>query len=131
MRTWTRGRDPTRSEIGSGIGRAAFFRADVASEANAEGMVAFADEDFGGLDVPVNSAGGVSEPYFPDGDPGHWGRAIDPNLRARLDAGDTLRFTAMQRRRGGAIVNVSSVGGIGFGPYDKPEYGAPMPAIRA
>jgi NAD(P)-dependent dehydrogenase (short-subunit alcohol dehydrogenase family) len=37
----------------------------------------------------------------------------------------------MQRRRGGAIVNVSSVGGIGFGPYDKPEYSAPIPAIRA
>jgi NAD(P)-dependent dehydrogenase (short-subunit alcohol dehydrogenase family) len=25
---------------------------------------------------------------------------------------------------GGAIVNVSSMGGIGFRPYDKPEYGA-------
>jgi NAD(P)-dependent dehydrogenase (short-subunit alcohol dehydrogenase family) len=31
---------------------------------------------------------------------------------------------AMKRRGGGAIVNVSSVGGIGFQPYDKPEYGA-------
>jgi NAD(P)-dependent dehydrogenase (short-subunit alcohol dehydrogenase family) len=30
----------------------------------------------------------------------------------------------MRKRGGGAIVNVSSMGGIGFQPYDKPEYGA-------
>jgi NAD(P)-dependent dehydrogenase (short-subunit alcohol dehydrogenase family) len=31
---------------------------------------------------------------------------------------------AMQKRGGGAIVNISSMGGIGFQPYDIPEYGA-------
>jgi NAD(P)-dependent dehydrogenase (short-subunit alcohol dehydrogenase family) len=31
---------------------------------------------------------------------------------------------AMERRGGGAIVNISSVGGIGFQPYGSPEYGA-------
>jgi NAD(P)-dependent dehydrogenase (short-subunit alcohol dehydrogenase family) len=30
----------------------------------------------------------------------------------------------MQERGGGAIVNISSMGGVGFGPYDKPEYSA-------
>jgi len=30
----------------------------------------------------------------------------------------------MKKRGGGAIVNISSMGGIGFRPYDKPEYGA-------
>src|SRR5918997_93990 len=69
----------TIHEIESEYGKASFFRADVASEADARGMVVFAEEEFGGLDVLVNNAGGVCGPYFPDGDPGHWGRAIDLN----------------------------------------------------
>jgi NAD(P)-dependent dehydrogenase (short-subunit alcohol dehydrogenase family) len=113
----------TVREIESGVGRAALFCADVASEADARKMVAFAEQEFGGLDVLVNNAGGVSEPYFPDGDPEHWGRAIDLNLRGVM-LGIHFGVRAMQGRGGGTIVNVSSVGGIGFGPYDKPEYGA-------
>jgi 3-oxoacyl-[acyl-carrier protein] reductase len=31
---------------------------------------------------------------------------------------------AMKKRGGGVIVNISSIGGIGFQAYDKPEYGA-------
>src|ERR687898_1135863 len=113
----------TVREIESGVGRAELFRADVTSEADARRMIAFAEEEFGGLDVLVNNAGGVSEPYFPDGEPGHWGRAIDLNLRGVM-LGIHFGVRAMQRRGGGAIVNVSSVGGLGFGHYDKPEYGA-------
>jgi NAD(P)-dependent dehydrogenase (short-subunit alcohol dehydrogenase family) len=76
---------------GSGIGRAVARRfanvgaavvvADVASEADVSWMVAFAEEEFGGLDVLVNNAGGGAEPYFPESEPEHWGRAIDLNLR--------------------------------------------------
>jgi NAD(P)-dependent dehydrogenase (short-subunit alcohol dehydrogenase family) len=110
-------------EIGSEGGRAVFVLADVASEADASRMVAFARERFGGLDVLINNAGGVEAPYFPEGDPAHWGRAIDLNLRGAM-LGVHFGVRAMRKRGGGAIVNVSSVGGIGFGPYDKPEYGA-------
>jgi NAD(P)-dependent dehydrogenase (short-subunit alcohol dehydrogenase family) len=86
-------------------------------------MVAFAEEEFGGLDVLVNNAGGVEEPYFPEGDPAHWGRAIDLNLLGTMLA---IHFgvRAMKKRGGGAVVNVSSMGGVGFQPYDLPEYGA-------
>ncbi len=113
----------TIREIESEDGKASFFRADVTSEADARHMVAFAEEEFGGLDVLVNNAGGVSAPYFPEGEPGHWGRTIDLNLRGVM-LGIHFGARAMRRRGGGAIVNVSSVGGIGFLPYDKPEYGA-------
>ncbi len=110
-------------EIRSEGRRAAFVFADVASEADASGMVAFAEAEFGGLDVLVNNAGGVSEPYFPEGEPEHWGRAIDLNLRGAM-LGVHFGVRAMQKRGGGAIVNISSMGGIGFKPYDLPEYGA-------
>jgi NAD(P)-dependent dehydrogenase (short-subunit alcohol dehydrogenase family) len=110
-------------EIGSDGGRAAFVLADVASEADASYMVAFARGRFGSLDVLVNNAGGVEEPYFPDGEPEHWGRTIDLNLRGVM-LGVHFGARAMRERGSGVIVNISSVGGIGFKPYDKPEYGA-------
>jgi NAD(P)-dependent dehydrogenase (short-subunit alcohol dehydrogenase family) len=113
----------TVAEIRSRSGRAAFVLADVASEADVSGMVAFAEEEFGGLDVLVNNAGGVEEPYFPEGDPAHWGRAIDLNLRGTM-LGIHFGVRTMQKRGGGTIVNVSSMGGVGFQPYDIPEYGA-------
>ena len=116
------GSDTVR-EIRSEGGRAAFVLADVASEADVSAMIAFAEDEFGGLDVLVNNAGGVSEPFFPDGEPEHWGRAIDLNLRGVM-LGVHFAVRAMKKRGGGAIVNVSSVGGIGFQPYDLPEYGA-------
>ena len=110
-------------EIQAEGGRAAFVRADIASEADVSTMLAFAEEMFGGLDVLVNNAGGVSAPYFPAGEPVQWGRAIDLNLRGVM-LGIHFGVRAMQRRGGGAIVNIASIGGIGFQPYDKPEYGA-------
>jgi NAD(P)-dependent dehydrogenase (short-subunit alcohol dehydrogenase family) len=113
----------TVREIGSEGGRTAFVLADVASEADASRMVAFARERFGSLDVLVNNAGGVEEPYFPESEPEHWGRAIDLNLRGVM-LGVHFGVRAMRERGGGAIVNISSVGGIGFEPYDTPEYGA-------
>jgi NAD(P)-dependent dehydrogenase (short-subunit alcohol dehydrogenase family) len=110
-------------EIRSEGEQAACIVADVASEADVSRMIDFAEEEFGGLDVLVNNAGGVSEPYFPDGEPEHWGRTLDLNLRGVM-LGIHFGCRAMKKRGGGAIVNVSSMGGIGYQPYDKPEYGA-------
>lgn len=111
-----------REAIAAG-GTAVFARADVTAEANVADLIGVAVATFGGLDILVNNAGGVEAPYFPDGDPAHWGRALDLNLRGVM-LGIHFGVRAMQARGGGAIVNISSVGGVGFRPYDKPEYGA-------
>jgi NAD(P)-dependent dehydrogenase (short-subunit alcohol dehydrogenase family) len=110
-------------EIQSERRRSAFILIDVTSKADVERMVAFAEGEFGGLDVLVNNAGGVTEPYFPECEPEQWGRAIDLNLRGVM-LGIHFGVRAMRKRGGGAIVNISSLGGIGFQPYDAPEYGA-------
>ena len=110
-------------KIRSGGEQAACIVADVASGADVSRMTAFAEDELGGLDVLVNNAGGVTEPYFPDGEPEHWGRTLDLNLRGVM-LGIHFGVRAMKKRGGGAIVNISSMGGIGFRPYDKPEYGA-------
>ncbi len=103
-------------------GRAAFVFADVAAEADVRRMVAFAEQRFGGLDVLVNNAGGAPEPYFPEAEPEHWGRTLDVNLRGVM-LGIQFGIRAM-RARGGAIINIASMAGIGYEPYDAPEYAA-------
>jgi NAD(P)-dependent dehydrogenase (short-subunit alcohol dehydrogenase family) len=113
----------TVREIHSEGEQAAFVLVDVASETDVEKMVAFAEEEFGGLDMLVNNAGGVTEPYFPESEPEQWGRVIDLNLRGVM-LGIHFGVRTMREGGGGAIVNISSMGGIGFQPYDVPEYGA-------
>jgi len=74
------------------------------------------------LDVLVNNAGGVSGATFPEAPPERWNAVLDVNLRATM-LGIQLALETM-RGRGGAIVNVSSIAGIGYGPHGAPEYAA-------
>jgi NAD(P)-dependent dehydrogenase (short-subunit alcohol dehydrogenase family) len=94
------------------------LRADVADDDELRAAFAAA----GPLDVLVNNAGGVSGPTFPDTSPERWGAVLDVNLRATMLAVQLALET--MRGRGGAIVNVSSVAGIGYGPHEAPEYAA-------
>ena len=68
-------------QIEAGAGRGAFVLAEVAAETEVRGMISFAEQYFGGLDVLVNNAGGAPEPHFPEAEPEHWGRTLDVNLR--------------------------------------------------
>jgi 3-oxoacyl-[acyl-carrier protein] reductase len=76
----------------------------------------------GPLDVLVNNAGGVSGSTFPDTPLERWSAVLDVNLRATM-LGVQLALETM-RGRGGAIVNVSSIAGVGYGPHGAPEYAA-------
>jgi NAD(P)-dependent dehydrogenase (short-subunit alcohol dehydrogenase family) len=93
-------------------GRAAFVRADLTSERDIGAMVAFAEETFGGLDVLVNSAGGTEPPFYPDARAEHWGQTLDLNLRGPMLAIQRA-LPLLERRGGGAVVNISSVAGLG------------------
>jgi NAD(P)-dependent dehydrogenase (short-subunit alcohol dehydrogenase family) len=113
----------TVRDIESGGGRAAFVRADVTSEPDIEEMVAFAVRTFGGLDILVNNAGGTPRPHFPDAPVKHWSRTLDLSLRGPMLA-IHYALPAMRERGGGAIVNISSVAGLGYAPHSSPEYSA-------
>jgi NAD(P)-dependent dehydrogenase (short-subunit alcohol dehydrogenase family) len=109
------------SEVGAGV---AFVRADVRVGADVERAVAVAVERFGGLDVLVNNAGGVSRgAQFPHASALEWGATLDLNLRSPMLA-TQLALEPMQARGGGAVVNIASSAGLGLAPYDSPEYGA-------
>jgi NAD(P)-dependent dehydrogenase (short-subunit alcohol dehydrogenase family) len=93
-------------------------RADVARDDDLRAAFAAA----GPLDVLVNNAGGVERPFFPEAPVERWASVLDVNLRATMLAVQ-LALESM-RGRGGAIVNVSSIAGVGSGPHGAPEYAA-------
>jgi NAD(P)-dependent dehydrogenase (short-subunit alcohol dehydrogenase family) len=109
--------------IGASGGRAAFVYADVTREDEVRAAIDFAGTTFGGLDILVNNAGGTPEPHFPDAPVEHWGRTLDLNLRGPMLAIQHA-LPEMRRRGGGAVVNISSVAGIGWKPHSSPEYSA-------
>lgn len=101
-------------------------RADVSRDEDVRAMVAFALRELGGLNVLVNNAGGAGE-GFPDAPLADWGSVLDTNLRGLMLA-TQLTIEAM-RGRGGAIVNISSVAGLGTRPHGAPDYAAAKAAV--
>jgi NAD(P)-dependent dehydrogenase (short-subunit alcohol dehydrogenase family) len=108
-------------EVGSSV---AFVRGDVRVGADVEHVIAFAVERFGGLDVLVNNAGGVSRgAQWPDASALEWRATFDLNLTGPMLA-TQLALEPMRAQGGGAVVNIASSAGIEWTPYDSPEYGA-------
>ncbi len=116
------GRETVRMIEAAG-GRAAFVRSDVTVEPDVRAMVGFAEDTFGGLDVLVNSAGGTTAPFFPEAPSDHWGRTLDLNLCGPMRAIQHA-LPAMDRRGGGAVVNIASIAGLGTLPNGLAEYAA-------
>jgi NAD(P)-dependent dehydrogenase (short-subunit alcohol dehydrogenase family) len=80
----------------------------------------------GPLRVLVNNAGGFADPgapHFPEGDAAGWAATLDLNLRGPMLA-TQLALAPMRAAGGGAVVNIASSAGLGFGAYGAPEYGA-------
>jgi NAD(P)-dependent dehydrogenase (short-subunit alcohol dehydrogenase family) len=91
----------------------AFHRTDVTREAEIEGLVAFAIERFGGLDVMFNNAGGggISNVPFVERDFSEYERVMALNLRGPM-LGMKHAARHMAKRGGGSIINTCSTGGI-------------------
>ena len=119
----------TAEEIKRAGGRAVFVLTDVANESEVEKMISLAEDTFGGLDILVNNAAPpVDPPFFPQSDVNRWRRTLEICLVGTML---TIQhgLPAMAKRGGGAIVNLSSQAGIGFGRHDAPEYAAAKAGI--
>lgn len=104
-------------------GKAAFVRTDVRRREDLDAMVAFAEREFGGLDILHNNAGvGTPRPRFPDASPEDWDRTLMIDLWAVI-AGTQAAVPALRRRGGGVIVNTASIAGL-MGYLPDPIYGA-------
>jgi NAD(P)-dependent dehydrogenase (short-subunit alcohol dehydrogenase family) len=92
-------------------GHAAFFQGSAGVEADVRAMIAFAEAQFGGVDILVNNA---SDPDSLGGQLDGWAEAVQVELLGPMYA--TLNaIEAMRRRGGGAIVNIGSTSAIGHG----------------
>ena len=95
-------------EINAKGGEASFFKADSASPAENEALVAYAIKQYGKLDIAVNNAGiggplALTGEYPLDG----WKKTIDINLSG-VFYGLRYQIPAMLKK-GGSIINIASI----------------------
>jgi NAD(P)-dependent dehydrogenase (short-subunit alcohol dehydrogenase family) len=89
---------------------------DVTDEAQVEAMIASATERFGRLDAMLNVAGIATGSLLQDVTAEHYDTTMDVNLRGVL-LGMKYAIKAMKASKtAGAIVNVSSAGGLNAAP---------------
>jgi NAD(P)-dependent dehydrogenase (short-subunit alcohol dehydrogenase family) len=117
----------TAAAVGAAGGKALALEGDVAKEADAETAVRRCDEAFGGLDVLVNNAGLFRVKPLHETSTEMWRQILETNLTgAFLVTRAAVRCMAA-RRRGRAIVNVSSEAGKrgfpGSGAYCASKFG--------
>lgn len=91
-------------------GRAAFCPADMKIEDDIKALIAFTESTFGGLDILVNNASSPDGMGYLTG----WVDAVKLEILGPMLA-TLAAIEAMQRRRGGAIVNIGSISAIGHG----------------
>jgi NAD(P)-dependent dehydrogenase (short-subunit alcohol dehydrogenase family) len=82
--------------------------ADISRSADAERAVKYTVEQFGGLDILVNSAGIQRYGTVVDTDEATWDEVFDTNVKG-MYLTSHFAIPEMEKRGGGAIINVSSV----------------------
>src|SRR5438128_3242930 len=91
--------------------RAIFSRLDVTSDADWAATVAAAEDVFGPVSVLVNNAAIVRFGAIAETEPAAWRQVIDINLTGTY-LGIRAVVSSMRKAGGGAIVNISSAGGM-------------------
>ena len=90
---------------------AIFCRLDVTSDADWAATVAAAEDAFGPVSVLINNAGIVRFGAITETEPAAWRQVIDINLTGTY-LGIRAVVPSMRKAGGGAIVNISSAGGM-------------------
>ena len=118
----------TKSEVEALGARVASLMGDVAQESHAEQLVAIAIESFGKLDIAVNNAG-IAPNLGPltQLDAKTLGRQLDVNTKG-VAFGLKYQLRVMAAQKEGAILNVSSMAGLGGTPMGS-SYGAAKHAV--
>ena len=87
------------------------YRCDVADAASVEECVADVVNDFGHIDILVNSAGIVDLAPAETIDPAIWRRTIDINLTGSFLMAQAVANVMIKRGNGGKIINMASQAG--------------------
>ncbi len=104
---------------------------DVADRADVGRLFAWLDEQFGSVDILVNSAGiNVPKRMMADLDPADWDRMLAINITGSFNC-IFAALPGMRRRRSGLIVNISSIAGKRAMKLGGPGYCASKFALTA
>jgi NAD(P)-dependent dehydrogenase (short-subunit alcohol dehydrogenase family) len=117
---------PTHELANQAGAEAVFVRTDVSAPGDLARAVAAA-EQFGGVDIMVNNAGVLAAETFLTTSEDDYDRLMDVNVKG-VFFGAQAAARAMQQR-GGAIINVSSIGGM-RGSGSLPLYSTSKGAVR-
>ena len=108
-------------------GNAFAFECDVRERERVEEFVEATVEEFGGIDVLVNNAGGEFVANFEDISENGWRTIVDLNLNSTVHCSQ-VAGEVMREGDGGSIINISSVNGQHAAPGES-HYGAAKAAI--
>jgi NADP-dependent 3-hydroxy acid dehydrogenase YdfG len=102
-------------EINAKGGSARFRALDVTSLEDMEAFVAFAEKEFGRVDVLINNAGVMPLSPLEARKVSEWNQMIDVNIRGVLH-GIAAALPGMKQQGAGQIINVSSIAGHAVWP---------------
>jgi 3-oxoacyl-[acyl-carrier protein] reductase len=99
-----------KAEIEACGGRAAVFQSDVSSFEQAQALIKFTIDTFGGLDILVNNAGITRDTLIMMMGEKDWDDVIDTNLKSTFNCSKAAA-RHMMRKRYGRIINITSASG--------------------
>jgi 3-oxoacyl-[acyl-carrier protein] reductase len=102
--------DEVVENIRNGGGKAQAFQSDVANFQQAQDLIKFTIDTFGGLDILVNNAGITRDTLIMMMSEDDWDDVIDTNLKGTFNCSKAA-VRHMIRKRSGRIINISSVAG--------------------
>lgn len=120
--------DPTVDVIAERGGEARFVEADVTDYDEMDTLVGTAVDEFGSIDVMVNSAGILQENYVHETTPEEWRRLMAINLDGVFYGSKAALSRMVDQNEGGNIVNISSISGQ-IGRAQAPAYCASKGAV--
>lgn len=102
----------TANEVQAAGGSAAAFTCDLGIEADIAACFADIEASFGAVEVLVNNAARGSHTAPEEITPAEWHSVIDISLGSMVFASQAVARSMIARGAGGAIVNLSSIGGL-------------------
>ena len=107
----------TAAAISEGGSETLFVACDVGDSVQVSGLITASVDAFGALDVLVNSAGILHNSDFLDVTEEDFDQVLRVNLKGPLLVGQAVARQLIDQGRGGAIVNLSSVGALLAAPF--------------
>jgi len=119
----------TEAQIAEAGGRVQFVSLDVTSEESWRWAVKNAVDNFGRLDIVVNSAGVVHRGGIEETTVEDWDRVMDVNVKG-VFLGTRAAISDMRKAGGGSIINISSINGLVGSSTSGSSYHASKGAVR-